>query len=79
MVFRDDGSRELGIEGFDRVVSIGKAIRPFNPVLADYFDEDGKEELHIKICLAKKESGGSLCTLTIPKDYNVKTEKVFDA
>lgn len=74
---RDEGSRELGIEGFDRVVTIGHAIRPFNPMLADYFEEDGKQELHILICLAKKENGSILGTLVIPKDYNIKAEKVF--
>lgn len=30
--FRDEGSPELGIEGFDRVVTIGHALRPFNPI-----------------------------------------------
>lgn len=75
--FRDEGSRELGIEGFDRIVTIGQALRPFNPMLADYFEEDGKQELHIAICFAKKERGSSLGKLTIPKDYNIKIEKVF--
>jgi len=77
VTFRDEGSPELGIEGFDRVVTIGNAIRPFNPVLADYFEEDGVQELHTLICIAKKESGTSLGTLVIPKDYNIKTKKIF--
>lgn len=76
VAFRDEGAPELGIEGFDRVVTIGHAIRPFNPMLADYFEEDGKQELHVLICLAKKE-GTSLGTLIIPAGYNIKTEKVF--
>lgn len=77
VTFRDEGSRELGIEGFDRVVTIGHALRPFNPMLADYFEEDGNQELHVLICLANKESGTVLGKLIIPKDYNIKTEKVF--
>jgi len=71
VTFRDEGSPELGIEGFDRVVTIGHAIRPFNDALADYFEEDGKQELHALICLAKKE-GTSLGTLVVPKSYNIK-------
>jgi len=77
VTFRDEGSPELGIEGFDRVVTIGHGIRPFNPMLADYFEEDGVQELHILICITKKEGKTSLGTLVIPKDYNIKTEKVF--
>lgn len=77
VTFRDEGSPELGIEGFDRIVTIGDALAPFNPVLSDYLKEESRQELHVLICLAKKE-GTSLGTLIIPKDYNIKTEKVFD-
>lgn len=78
--FRDEGSIELGIGEFDRIVTIGKAIRPFNPALADYFDENGgeNEKLHIIICMAKsKDPSISLGKLIIPKEYNIKTEKLY--
>lgn len=78
VTFRDEGSRELGIEGFDRVVTIRHALRPFNPALADYFEEDGMQELHVLICLSKSKNPNiSLGTLVVPKEYNIKTEKIL--
>lgn len=78
VIYRDEGSIELGIDGFDRVVTIGKALRPFNPILADYFAEDDIQELHALICLAKsKNENIILGKLVIPKEYNVKVDKIF--
>lgn len=77
VIIKDEGSPELGIEGFDRIVTIGEAIRPFNPILADYFIEEKKEELHVWICLAKRKTGATLGKLIIPKDYNIKAEKLL--
>ncbi len=79
VTIRDEGSRELGIEGFDRVITIGEALRPFNPMLADYFGDDDIQELHAIICLAKSKNPNiSLGTLKIPKEYNIKTNKLLD-
>lgn len=78
VTFRDEGSPELGIDSFDRVVTIGHAIRPFNHLLAEYFDEEGVQELHVLICLSIKEGDMNLGKLVIPKDYNIKVNKVFD-
>lgn len=77
--FRDEGSPELGIDGFDRVVTIGEGLRPFNPVLADYFDEEDNQFLHALICIAKDKSEGeiTLGKLAIPKKYNVKVNKLL--
>ena len=50
--YRDEGSPELGIEGFDRIMTIGEAIRPFNPILADYFDEEDVQTMHVVICIS---------------------------
>lgn len=74
--YRDEGSRELGIEGFDRVMTIGEAIRPFNPILADYFDEEDVQTMHAIICLAKNKDA-SLGKLIIPREYNVKVNKLL--
>ena len=77
VTIRDEGSMELGIGGYDRVITIGEALEPFNPVLADYFKEEGKEMLHTMLCLAKSK-GTSLGKLNIPEGYNVKTDKLLD-
>lgn len=76
VTIRDEGSMELGIGGYDRVITIGEALEPFNHVLADYFKEDGKEKLHTMICLAKSK-GVSLGKLNIPIGYNVKVDKLL--
>lgn len=76
--FRDEGSIELGIEGFDRIMTIGEALVPFNPILADYFLDEEKQILHAFICLAKDDDKKTLNlgTMVIPKDYNVKVHKL---
>lgn len=74
--YRDEGSRELGIEGFDRAMTIGEAIRPFNPILADYFDEDDIQMMHAIICISK-DKDASLGKLIIPREYNVKVNKLL--
>lgn len=74
--YRDEGSAELGIEGFDRVMTIGEAIRPFNPILADYFDEEDVQTMHAVICISK-DKDVSLGKLVIPRDYNVKVNKLL--
>lgn len=74
--YRDEGSRELGIEGFDRVMTIGDAIRPFNPILADYFDEEDIQTMHAIICISK-DKDASLGKLIIPREYNVKVNKLL--
>lgn len=74
--YRDEGSRELGIEGFDRVMTIGEALRPFNPILADYFDEDDIQMMHAIICISK-DKNESLGKLIIPREYNVKVNKLL--
>lgn len=76
VLYRDEGSPELGIEGFDRIMTIGQAIRPFNPILADYFDEDGVQIMHTIICLTK-DKDISLGKLIIPQEYNVKVSKLL--
>lgn len=78
--FHDPGSPELGIEGFSRVVTIGEGLRPFNLVLADYFDERDVQILHAMICIAKSktEEKISLGKLTIPKEYKVKVNKLIE-
>lgn len=77
VTFRDEGSPELGIEGFDRVVTIGEALKPFNPILAEYFEEEDNQTLHVIICMAKSENPDiSLGKLAIPKEYNVKVNKL---
>ncbi len=77
--FRDEGSAELGIEGFDRVMTIGDAIRPFNLLLSDYFKEGDNQIFHAIVCMAKrKDSDINLGNIVIPKDYNVKVEKIFN-
>lgn len=78
VTIRDEGSMELGIGGYDRIITIGEALEPFNPALADYFKEDGVGELHTALCLAKSKSI-SLGKLNIPVEYNVKTDKLLDA
>ncbi len=78
VTIRDEGSMELGIGGYDRVMTIGDALEPFNKMLAAYFKEDGKEELHTMICLAKSKNI-SLGKLNIPVEYNVRTDRLFDA
>lgn len=77
VTIRDEGSMELGIGGYDRIITIGEALEPFNSALADYFKEDGVGELHIVLCLAKSK-GVSLGKLNIPVGYNVKTDKLLD-
>lgn len=77
VTIRDEGSMELGIGGYDRVVTIGEALEPFNPVLADYFKEEGIEILHTMLCLAKSKDV-SLGKLNIPAGYNVKIDKLLD-
>lgn len=77
VVIRDEGSMELGIGGYDRVITIGEAVEPFNPVLADYFKEDGIGALHAVICLAKNKNI-SLGKLKIPAEYNVKVDRLLD-
>jgi hypothetical protein len=77
VTIRDEGSMELGIGGYDRVITIGEALKPFNPILADYFKEEGKEMLHTILCLAKSK-GTSLGKLNIPTEYNVKTDKLLN-
>lgn len=74
--YRDEGSPELGIEGFDRVMTIGEAIRPFNPILADYFDEEDIQVMHAIICIGK-DKDASLGKLIIPHEYNVKVNKLL--
>lgn len=76
VTIRDEGSMELGIGGYDRIVTIGEALEPFNPTLADYFKEEGVEMLHTMLCLAKSK-GTSLGKLNIPEEYNVKTDKLI--
>lgn len=76
--FKDEGSVELGIDGFDRVITIGKALRPFNPILADYFEDGDNQFLHAIICAAKNKSPDiSLGKILIPKDYHVKINKLL--
>jgi len=77
VVLRDEGSMELGIGGYDRVITIGEALEPFNSVLADYFKEDGIEALHTTICIAKSKNI-SLGKLKIPIEYNIRTDRLFD-
>ncbi len=77
VTIRDEGSMELGIGGYDRVVTIGEALEPFNPVLSDYFKEEGKEALHAMLCIAK-DKNVSLGKLNIPKEYNIKTDRLLD-
>ena len=79
VVIRDEGSMELGIGGYDRLITIGEALEPFNPVLSDYFKEEGKEALHATICIAKSR-GENIClgTLKIPEEYNVKTNRLIN-
>lgn len=78
VTIRDEGSMELGIGEYDRIITIGEALEPFNPVLADYFKEDkDREILHTMLCLAKSR-GVSLGKLKIPAEYNVKTDKLLD-
>jgi hypothetical protein len=67
---------ELGIGGYDRIITIGEALEPFNPALAEYFKGEGVEILHTKLCLAKSK-GVSLGKLNIPAGYNVKTDKLL--
>ncbi len=74
--YRDEGSVELGIIGFDRVMTIGHALRPFNPLLADYFDEKDVQILHCLVCLAKNKDDLNIGRLVIPKEYNVRVEKI---
>lgn len=74
--YRDEGSVELGIEGFDRVMTIGEALRPFNTILADYFDEEGVQIMHAVICISK-DKDASLGKLIIPREYNVKVSKLL--
>ena len=78
VTIRDEGSMELGIGDYDRVVTIGEALEPFNPALADYFKEEGVGELHVTLCLARN-NGTSLGRLNIPAIYNVKTDKLLGA
>jgi hypothetical protein len=65
VTIRDEGSMELGIGDYDRVVIIGEASEPFNAALADYFKEEDVGELHVTLCLAKI-NGTSLGRLNIP-------------
>jgi hypothetical protein len=74
--YRDEGSPELGIEGFDRAMTIGDAIRPFNHILADYFDEEDVQTMHAIICISK-DKDASLGKLIIPREYNVKVNKLL--
>jgi len=75
--FRDEGSPELGIESFDRVITIGDALRPFNALLSDYLNEEENLTLHALVCLADKDSNIGFGRLVIPKDYNVKVDKIL--
>jgi hypothetical protein len=77
VTIRDEGSMELGIGSYDRVITIGEALEPFNPALSDYFKEEDKETLHTMLCLAKSK-GVSLGKLNIPAGYNVRTDKLLD-
>lgn len=77
VVIRDEGSMELGIGEYDRVITIGEALEPFNIALADYFKEDGVGVLHTAICLAKNKNV-SLGKLNIPAEYNVKVDRLLD-
>ncbi len=79
VTIRDEGSMELGIGSYDRVITIGEALEPFNPMLAEYFREEKREELHTVICIAKaKDKDFNLGNLYIPTEYNVKTKKLLD-
>lgn len=77
VVIRDEGSMELGIGEYDRIITIGEALEPFNPALADYFKEDGVQALHTTICIAKNKNV-SLGKLNIPAEYNVKVDRLLD-
>jgi len=76
VTIRDEGSAELGIGDYDRVITIGEALEPFNPILAEYFKEEGIETLHTTLCLAKGKNV-SLGKLNIPAGYNVKIDKLL--
>jgi hypothetical protein len=81
VIIRDEGSMELGIGEYDRVITIGVALEPFNPELAAYFKEEDKEALHIMLCLAKNKDTKlgklDLPKLKIPDDYNIRTDRLY--
>ena len=78
VTIRDEGSPELGIEGFNRVIPIGEALTPFNIALADYLKEEDNQILHAMICFAKSKNPDiTLGKLVIPKGYNIKVNKLI--
>ena len=79
LVIRDEGSMELGIGGYDRIITIGEALVGLNAVLSVYFIEEGTEWLDGTNCLARGRCKGvSLGMLGIPREYNVKTNRLIN-
>ena len=77
VVIRDEGSMELGIGGYDRIITIGEALEPFNQALSDYFKEEDNEALHACLCISK-DKDISLGKLKIPAWYNVRTDRLLE-